>query len=604
MEEQLVYTLTTTTEQYMKKKHKLIFLIITTIIILSFLLLRLTNPSEIIEHFTKTSINNHERLNNYVINIINLFFYIYILVIAYILLKDASFIQILKPKLYKLFYNTSSLFTLKLLFIIIIIYLISLYTIAIKNYDLGIDEAGQVVWAKNFAAYGFPIITWNQQNSAFYFFPIDNVQMLPMYLLSFPFIKLGLTEVWTMKLIGSIASIISLIVIYFVVNKQYSFKLFTFFLFLLVIQPGYGFTTANFFSETMQSALLLLTIYIWLKDSCLMDRKRIILISLLFAFVMHTKLQPALIIAVSLFIFHFINREKKSLHILVYTLIFYAAIGIIRFIPAILYDGSFLYKQVRMYIFLTGLNDSTFSPDFYIYKLRLFDRFLSILIVSLVFVFYYFYKKNNFEKFLYIYSFLMALWWIFSFPYVTYRHLMMFIIPFILLLCIFMKNLYEEHIVGFKGKILFLRLIIIAFIVLLMFNGFLTNIIYALKGNNDAVQFDLDGSKSVYLDSGGLRFSLHTENDNSQKVFFNEIKKILKPQDTIYNPTFVTNAYLSNPMAPFSTIQNFDNGKFMIIGRDAFPLGLEKGYKMLDSLNLQKDLIYKYGEFELYSIHK
>jgi hypothetical protein len=167
-----------------------------------------------------------------------------------------------------------------------------------------------------------------------------------------------------------------------------------------------------------------------------------------------------------------------------------------------------------------------------------------------------------------------------------------------------MKNLYEDHIIGFKDKIPYLRLLITTFIILLMFNGFLTNIIYAIKGNNDAVQFDLDGSKSIYTDSGELRFSLHGVTDNSQKVFFNKIKKILKPQDTIYNPTFVTNAYLSNPMAFLSTIQNFDTGKYIIIGRDAYPLGLDQGYKMIDSLKLQKDLIYKYGEFELYSIHK
>jgi hypothetical protein len=588
----------------MKKKYKLSLIIFSILFVLIFLLLRLSNPSELIENYLKIVIHNHQRLDRYVFRTANLFFIIYIIIITYVFLKDKVIFENYMHKFRQLILHTNTLLTLNLLLIIIIIYLCILYILAINNYDLGIDEAGQVLWARNFATYGFPIVTWNQQNSTFYFFPIDNVQMLPMYLLSFPFIKLGLNNVWAIKLIGTIASIISLIVIYYVVKKQYSFKFFISFLFLLAIQPGFGFVTSSFFSETMQSALILLTIYIWLKDSNSMSRKKIILISLLFAFVMHTKLQPALIILISLIIFHYINKEKKSLHILVYTIIFSVVIGIIRFIPAILYDSSFLYKQVKAYIFLTGLNGSTFSLDLYINKLRLFDRFFPILIISIIFVSYYFYKKNTFEKFLYIYSFLMALWWIFLFPYSTYRHLMMFIIPFILLLCTFMKNLYEDHIIGFKDKIPYLRLLITTFIILLMFNGFLTNIIYAIKGNNDAVQFDLDGSKSIYTDSGELRFSLHGVTDNSQKVFFNKIKKILKPQDTIYNPTFVTNAYLSNPMAFLSTIQNFDTGKYIIIGRDAYPLGLDQGYKMIDSLKLQKDLIYKYGEFELYSIHK
>lgn len=138
----------------------------------------------------------------------------------------------------------------------------------------------------------------------------------------------------------------------------------------------------------------------------------------------------------------------------------------------------------------------------------------------------------------------------------------------------------------------------------LILYGFSTNLIYAYIGYNDGVQFDLDGFKN--------RLFSKIEYDNSQKLFYERLKSTVNPGDTIYNGSFVTRFYMNNPEASIISMKSSlsisdpvgNAEKLFLITRENYPLGFEKIYKELDSAGLQKRLILKTGDNELWGIKK
>jgi len=143
-------------------------------------------------------------------------------------------------------------------------------------------------------------------------------------------------------------------------------------------------------------------------------------------------------------------------------------------------------------------------------------------------------------------------------------------------------------------------------LVLLMAYGYSINILYASIGNNDGVEFDLDGAKS--------RLFTPVIFDNSQKEFYGEAKTILQGVDSVYLPSggegiIIPQFYLGQSRI-FDleflkrSLEISPSAKYVIIDRTGFPLGLEKGRKELDSLGVQRNLLLKKGEYELYLVFR
>jgi hypothetical protein len=136
--------------------------------------------------------------------------------------------------------------------------------------------------------------------------------------------------------------------------------------------------------------------------------------------------------------------------------------------------------------------------------------------------------------------------------------------------------------------------------------GCSANIIYAIIGYNDGVQFDLDGTKS--------RLYERISHDNTQKDFYSQIKSTLKETDTFYvfsagQSIFMTEFYLDkysvfDKNMLLRSLEETGTPKLVIIDRTSFPLGLQPGYRMLDSLNLNRELILKRGEHELFKVYR
>ena len=213
--------------------------------------------------------------------------------------------------------------------------------------------------------------------------------------------------------------------------------------------------------------------------------------------------------------------------------------------------------------------------------------------------------KTPLEKFLSVFTLLFLIWWIVYFKLSNYRVLFIGIIPLCFLLAAFTTDYYHKILAsGIKsGRTLIY--ISSVFIFVLSVYGFSQNLIYAAIGNNDAVQFDLDETKS--------RLFSPVKQDNSQKEFYKEAAAVLKNVDSVYVPfigqaCFLPQFYLGeNKVFDYTVLVNSLKSstslKYVIIDRTTFPLGLQEGYRRIDSLKVHKNLILKKGGYELYSVY-
>jgi hypothetical protein len=575
------------------------------VLISLFLLFTIITPADIIGHFLNIKINNTDRFNDtiYKVNLIGVI--IILLTFIYLAFNAIQALTRIKNYLVYLLHKSLRAFNIKLLFFLCFFYYIVITVIGIVNYDLGIDEVSYIVYAKSFYHFLLPYCTTNGTMLGGQLYLIDNFAMLPFYILSALFFVFNPSEVWQYKFFVSILSFLSIYVICYILFKRYNFKWSAFFLFLLIIQPGFGFVQTSFFGEIVECAFFFMAVYIWLKnDEKQLNKIDIVIISLLFALTAQTKMQILPSLTAAFVIFYFYDRSKKSIPILFLTILFYFVIAFIRTIPALVYHISSIAYIIK-YWYLTILSSGTDILT-KIIQIQLFNHFFPLLFFSMIFYFAYFIIKKPFEKFIYIFTLVYFIWYIFSFPFVTYRHLIIGLVPALFLATYTLFGLSEL----LQDKKIFhtntAKLVTVFFIALLLTWGFSVNFIYAYIGYNDGVQFDLDGTKSLFLHS--------FTHDDTQKLFYREIKNKISENDSIYigsggQSMFLTQFYLpDNPLYDFDhlkqALEKSDNIKYVIIDRVSFPLGIEEGRKLLDSLNVNKILLLKEGDFELYSVYR
>lgn len=489
-------------------------------------------------------------------------------------------------------------FTIRVLLVIIAGYFAILFYLAVSRYDLGIDEVGYLIYAKSFAHNGFAYCILNGK-----FWVMDTYAMLPMYVIAVINFLLGLTEVWHFKLLATLLSLCSLYVIFRITRKLYSRQAAVLFLFLLSVQPGFGFVASSFFGEIVQALFFFSAVYLWLKDDTPMTSKKVYIISLLFAVCIQTKFQVSQSIFLSLIIFHFIDKEKKALPIFFFTVVFVIAIALLRLAPAVIYDRSFLTPYIKFWYgeFFENVNRTALAL---LDRTQFFNKFLSFIFTVLLMGGIFLRAKKPFEKFISLFTLFYLLWWIVYFWLSNYRVLFIGIITFCFLLAEFIYDIYRKYANDASPKAA--AWIPALCILTLMAYGYSINIIYASIGINDAVQFDLDGAKS--------RLFIPVAYDKSQKEFYREAKNVLRGVDSVYiasggQACYIPQFYLGESRIfdkDFlgKSVESTAGAKYVIIDRTAFPLGLEEGYKVLDALNVHRTLLLKNGEYELYSVEK
>jgi len=489
---------------------------------------------------------------------------------------------------------------LKTLFTVNLLYIIVLFVLAIKNFDLGTDEACYVVYAKAFCSYGFPFGTINGD-----LFQIDYYSYLPHYLFTFLFSLFNADSVWHFKFLSTLLSLVSIASIFFIIKKIYGFNTSVLFLLFFTVQPGFGYISSSFFGEVTQTALIFLAAYFWLIKNEKVTNKTVLLTGFIFALAIHTKIQSLIPVVVCLILYIFMDRSKKSALVLLSSLAFTFLIASIRLIPVMLYEPSFVSGIPRFwFLFLQSQSKNNIIE--LSARIVLFNKFLPIFLFSIITAVFAFRLKSAFEKFLYSYALIVILWWIFSYHLSNYRLIFMGLIPLMFLMALLVTGWFKE----FSDRSDITKpgtAYLTSFCILLLcWWGFSTNLVYACIGYNDGVQFDLDGSKSV-------NFS-QLVYDNSQKKFYDNVLISVEPSDSIYvlsggTQIFVPQYYLgSRRVFDFGALKSrVVSGaipKFVIIDRTGYPLGLDEGYKMIDSLNVHRKLVLKEGEFELYSIFK
>ena len=490
--------------------------------------------------------------------------------------------------------------SIRFLFAVIAVYLCVLFYLAVSRYDLGVDEAVYPLYAKHFWTSGF---AYSVNNTRIYI--VDNFTMLPVYIASvFNFI-FGLTAVWHFKLLISLLSLISLYIISRISLKLYNFETAVLFVFFLAVQPGFGFVAASFFGEIVQGAFFFPAVYLWLKDKSPLHFKKVLFIALLFAISIQTKFQLSQAVVLTLFFYHFVDNKRKALTVLALTIAIVIILSVVRLVPDLIRDKNDITTYLRFWA-NTVIKYTPGDFLFYIDRAHFFNRFLPVIFLPFILIGIFIWAKTPVEKFLSLFTLLFFLWWIIFFKLSNYRVVFIGIIPLCFLLAAFANEYYRKALETGNKSRRSLVYMSSAFIMALMLYGFSQNLIYAAIGNNDAVQFDLDETKS--------RLFTPVVWDNSQKEFYKEAEAMLQNVDSVYIPAggmacFVPQFYLGeNRIFDYATLVNSlkesGNTKYVIISRTAFPLGLEEGYRKIDSLSVSRNLLLKKGEYELYTLSK
>jgi hypothetical protein len=579
---------------YVTKKTQIVAASITILCILLYIFLRIITPSEIIDKTIGAPYKNPDRLNGIFYSLLLRLFVLGILLLAAFRIFNSIYFPKISEVAVGISRSFSKLLNLNLLFFISLVYLAVLFVTAVMNYDLGTDEAWYVCVGENFAKTLIPYFTSNGK-----LFIIDTISMLPYYAACFINFGFGLTEVWHFKLFASILSVSALIAMFWVTSKLYGKPEAVLFLFFLVLQPGFGFIASSYFGELFQALFIFTGLYIWLRDSDKIQGKSIIFVSLLFTAAIHTKFQLIFILSLVLIIMHFTDRKSLALKLLFYTILFSVMLSAVRTLPVLIKEPSSLRSLVVINLFAEQTSITSFAAI--TEKFQLLNRFFPASIFAIIALsFSFFCMKNAFDRFVFLFSSVTVLWWVFLYPFSPYRVPFMGFIFLALMAARVAFSVYSSFAQKFPARVTLFRYAAALSAVLLMLYGFSANLVYAYIGYNDGVQFDLDGFRS--------RLFTEITRDNSQKEFFEELKKNISPEDTLYNCYSVTMFYVKNPVFRLDklkeSLEYSKDEKLVLVTRDMFPLGFEKIYSELDSIGGGRRLILKKPGHELYGITK
>src|SRR5438105_3655120 len=224
------------------RNSKFFFVSISLLLLIFYFIVRIGSPSSFIWSVFKFKVNDESRFNSLISRWVIILLFISVIITLFHYSKNIKSFSKIKSRFIQVLEKAAPIFSFKTLFGIIILYLALLFYFAVKNYDLGYDEAWYLEYAKNFNLHF--ISFWTNNNQIQF---IDTVSMLPMYLFSIFNFRLGLIEVWQFKLLSSILSIVSICIICYIIKKLYKFNVTVIFLLLLSIQPGFGFIASSFF---------------------------------------------------------------------------------------------------------------------------------------------------------------------------------------------------------------------------------------------------------------------------------------------------------------------------------------------------------------------
>ena len=581
-------------KNFLVKNKYLLISAASLIFIALYILLQFIKPSDILHKVFNYTINNPEKVNKLfykqltalialsVFSLIALWFYNSALYKKFTALLSAVFSKFLH------------LFSINTLLVSTLLYLAVLLPLAAMHYDLGYDEAVYLEYAKYFAQSGVVYINLNEK-----IILVDTIAMLPYYIASLPLFWFNVTDVWHFKTTSVLLSVLALIFLFKISKKLYGSVVAVFFIFFLGIQPGFGFIASSYFGELLQAAFLLYGFYYaFSQNNGTGSNRKLIFASMLISLAVHTKFQLAFIITFTLLALFISERNKNILKLLGYVILFSALLSFIRTIPVLVFDFTLLRRMILITDIFAGPAYASWSVI--LDKFQLFNKFFPIPLFIIISAAFYYYSKNTFERAVFYFSVVTVLWWIFLYPLTTYRNPFMGIITICLMAAVLAVRIHNDFILKFPAYTRSLKIFSASAVLLLMVYGFSANIIYAYIGYNDGVQFDMDGYRT--------RLFTTPVHNTSQKDFYRNLKNYTGDKDTVYNGTWVAQYYLDNPVCTFDKMKESMNtnpgDKFMIITRDFYPLGFEKIYSQVDSLGVQKELIYSTPQHELYKIKK
>lgn len=565
---------------------KLIITIYILIIIIAAIIIKSEFIYLITHNVLGLKINFSTEFNKYVNSKIILVISVITLIFIYKLIEKEKFFNKIRIYTKNIIEEISIKLNVKTLIIAIFTYIVPLILLAVVNYDLGFDEAWYVHYAINYSKSFVGFYMFNEKVSI-----VSIMEMLPYQIIYYfygLFTRIELTDV---KIISSILSYLGLIIIYKVIYKQNNKEVGWLTLFFIVIQPGFGFVSSSFFGEIFAASLIMLAMNIYYNNKNNIYQN--ILSGIILATAIHTKMQLLPIIVICIILMAVIEKDKRIIKTIIYAVLIFVVIALLRVIPAFTNNIASIYSIIKQYYHLSSGYHKELTIGLITDRIQLFNRFYPLMLFSITAIFSYPLLKPGFDKFVYLFSLTMIIYWIFLFNFITYRHLFIGIIPMCYLNAKLVYYFYNKLKVKNYIPLYKLKLIFATGFAFIYIYGVSTNIVYAYIGYNDGVQFDLDGYKS--------RLFTEIKRDKTQVDFYDKVKPIIEKENIVFSPSpHLAKVYLGCNVYTIDMIDKIEHtgNKYIIISRETY-LDMNEGFDSLKNSGVNYEKVLNVGDFYL-----
>lgn len=482
-----------------------------------------------------------------------------------------------KLKYKKLFY---------ILIFIIVVYYILLNVYLILNLDIGSDESDYLYSIKYFYLNGNFKYKF-QENE--YMIAKD---LWPLNLIFIPLKYFIPFNIYLPRFIVFIYSLFFLIIVFLSLKNKIGLDSSLIFILLVSSSVTIYWLSSGCWGEMISLFYFSLGIIYFIQYDNTNKKKMLILSMFLFSISFISKIQLlyfSIFPFLGLIVYRYYKNEniKKHLLLLIYSLIIFIVIyNSIMFLFYSIKEIVGIYKA--FFAYRTGAAE-ILQPSkipFALIRYLRFEYFVSFFFISF-FIFKNLRKISDLELFLYFFIVFVSLWFFLvrgdHFRFFSYA-----VIASIFLLSLLTSKFFRDNEVFKNYKKYFYLFLIIHYII-----SNLSVVTLSFKGNNDDFYYFLNDIKP-------FKFSSSIKKESYQKKFYEEVKKVISPNDTLYFRGYGIPIFLDNPIIVYrSGLCHERNVRYLIVTDYARrPESFDYSIELEISENFKE--IVRLGNYSLY----
>ncbi|MGB9696411.1 MAG: ArnT family glycosyltransferase [Ignavibacteria bacterium] len=472
--------------------------------------------------------------------------------------------------------------------VLLFVYIITASLIIVFTMDVNSDEATYLYTIKHYFEQGKFLY------KSYYDMNIVHYDLLGQNLIAVLLKPITKYSIYLPRLITLGYSLGFVVLMFLYLKRVFSHTTANMFLILCGSYPGFIYLSGTAFGENIALFYFFVSMYFLHRYITERGKKFLLIAGIAGALGLVTKMQFAYFFVISMFVIlvWYYIRSKEYKRLLWYLFYIFVFVAIIWVIYALLQYNPQEIKKFLAKFYSFGSASVSSSETFMTVLINI-ERFLNFQMVFLLAVVISgikYWKREFLTSFIFVFITLNAFWYIFlkghsfRFSYFVYMGIMY-------LAVLQITRVWKEN--GFK-----LKPFIVIFLMLMFIVGFVQN--YKLTKNG------VGNNYQMYL-TGNNPFTVYEtyQKNNDQKIFYEEIKNIVGPEEEIIFIGVENEIMLFLPnrfiwIDPNDSDFSKYSGKFVVKPATNSQLNINTEYN--NFLYNYCDLVYKQGLYELYKV--